>query len=79
MNNVDNLIGSDWKTAKQHAKDYINEYYKNDHYRVSAVPGSNLSNICYNKPAPFAIGTDMIKWNIGDSIDHFIEPNNSFL
>lgn len=78
MNNVDNLIGDSWKTAKQQAKDYINEYHKNDDYRLNAVPSSNLPNVCYNKSAPFALDKSMIRWQIGDSIEHFIQSQNSF-
>lgn len=78
MNNVDDLIGDSWITAKQQAKDYINQYHKNEQYRLNAIPSSNLTNICYNKSAPFALDKRMIRWQIGDSLDYFIKSNNSF-
>lgn len=76
MNNVDSLIGEQWRTAKQHAKDYINEYHKNEKYRIDALVGNNLSNICYNKPTHFAIDNNFNTVEINSKLNLFLQENS---
>lgn len=78
MNNTDLLIEDSWKSYKQHAKDIIFEYNKDEDYRKNKVKYGSLKYVLRQKDSTVAIDENMrFMYNYpGDAI---LNPDNSFV
>ncbi len=78
MNNTDLLIEDSWKSYKQHAKDIIFEYNKDEDYRKNKVKYGSLKYVLRQKDSTVAIDENMnFMYNYpGDVI---LNPDNSFV
>jgi hypothetical protein len=77
MNNTDLLIEDSWKTYKQHAKDVIFEFNKDEDYRVNKVKYGSLKYVLRQKDSTVAIDENM-KFYYNYPGDEILNPNNTF-
>ena len=77
MNNTDLLIEDSWKTYKQHAKDIICEFNKDEDYRVNKVKYGSLKYVLRQKDSTVAIDENM-KFYYNYPGDEILNENNTF-
>jgi hypothetical protein len=77
LNNTNLLIEDSWKTYKQHCKDIIFEYNKDEHYRKNKVKYGSLKYVLRQKDSTVAIDENM-NFYYNYPGDQILTENNSF-